>query len=337
MDNAKLSSDPVFSVIIVNFNGGDYLQGAVDSLKKQTFQDFELFVVDNASTDGSMEKLDISGLSNVQLMPETENHGFAKGNNLAAAKAKGDWLVMLNPDAVADESWLEKIKDGIDRFPDTKMFASAQYSLDEPSLMDGAGDCYHVFGIPWRGGYGRPVEEMPDEGECFSPCGASAAFHRQTFLDAEGFDESFFCYCEDVDLGFRLRLMGHRCIFLPQAMIHHAGSALSNKVGDFAVYHGTRNRLWVFVKNMPFFAFWLMIIPHFGMTFLIYLRGMQTGRAKAVRKAWLASWSSLSLLMSKRKDVQTTKTKGSFDVLGQMGWNIFRLFLRKTDVKSIQR
>jgi len=193
-----------FSVVIVNFNGGEYLQGAVDSLKKQTFQDFELFVVDNASSDGSMEKLDISGLSNVQLMPETENHGFARGNNLAAAKANGDWLVMLNPDAVADESWLEKIKDGIDRYPDTKMFASAQYSLDEPSLMDGAGDCYHVFGIPWRGGYGRPVEEMPGEGECFSPCGASAAFHRQTFLDAEGFDESFFCYCEDVDLGFRV-------------------------------------------------------------------------------------------------------------------------------------
>ena len=136
----------------------------------------------------------------------------------------------------------KKIKDGIERFPDTKMFACAQYSLDEPSLMDGAGDCYHIFGIPWRGGYGRPVEEMPEEGECFSPCGASAVFHRQTFLDVEGFDESFFCYCEDVDLGFRLRLMGHRCIFLPQAMIHHAGSALSNKVGDFALYHGTRNR-----------------------------------------------------------------------------------------------
>ena len=337
MNRVESTDKPFFSVIIVNFNGCDYLQGAVDSLKNQTVQDFELFVVDNASSDESMEQLDVSGVSNVHLMPEAENHGFAKGNNIAAAKAKGEWLVMLNPDAVADESWLEKIKDGIDRYPDTKMFASAQYSLDEPSLMDGAGDCYHVFGIPWRGGYGRPVEEMPSEGECFSPCGASAAFHRQTFLDAEGFDESFFCYCEDVDLGFRLRLMGHRCIFLPQAMIHHAGSALSNKVGDFAVFYGTRNRFWVFVKNMPALAFWVMLLPHLGMTFLIYLRGIQTGRAKPVRKAWMTSLHSFSSILIKRKDVQATKTEGSFDVLGQMSWNIFRMFLRKTDVKSMQR
>lgn len=332
MDNAKLSSDLVFSVIIVNFNGGEYLQGAVDSLKKQTFQDFELFVVDNASSDGSMEKLDISGLSNVQLMPETENYGFAKGNNLAAAKAKGDWLVMLNPDAVADESWLEKIKDGLDRYPDTKMFASAQYSLDEPSLMDGAGDCYHVFGIPWRGGYGRPVEEMPGEGECFSPCGASAAFHRQTFLDAEGFDEGFFCYCEDVDLGFRLRLMGHRCIFLPQAMIHHAGSALSNKVGDFALYHGTRNRLWVFVKNMPLIGLVFMSGPHLFATFYIYIRrGCEASYLQAVQ----SGFKEFASVWKRRKNVQKGKKLNSMQILKQMAWNPHLLSYRKTDVRKI--
>ncbi len=321
-----------FSVIIVNFNGGEYLQGAVDSLKKQTFQGFELFVVDNASSDGSMEKLDTFGLANVQLMLETENHGFAKGNNLAAEKAKGDWLVMLNPDAVADESWLEKIKDGIDRFPDIKMFASAQYSLDEPSLMDGAGDCYHVFGIPWRGGYGRRVEEMPGEGECFSPCGASAAFHRQTFLDAEGFDESFFCYCEDIDLGFRLRLLGHRCIFLPQAMIHHAGSALSNKVGDFALFHGTRNRLWVFIQNMPMIALMTMLIPHLIATIAIFVvRGFEKKYLEAI-------WSGVAggtKALQRRRKVQSNKKLNSFDIVKQMSWRPIRLVTRIADVREL--
>ncbi len=324
---------PFFSVVIVNFNGGDYLQGAVNSLKCQTFQDFELFVVDNASSDTSMETLDVSGLGRVHLMPEAENHGFAKGNNIAAKLANGEWLVMLNPDAVADESWLEKIADGIERHPKVKMFASAQYSLDEPNIMDGAGDCYHVFGIPWRGGYGRPVSEMPNEGTCFSPCGASAVFHLQTYLDAGGFDEAFFCYCEDVDLGFRLRLQGETCVFLPQAMIHHAGSALSSQVGDFAVRYGTRNRFWVFVKNMPPIAFWLMLFPHLGMTLLIYLRGIQTGRAKSVRVAFVKGIKELKPVLKDRKTVQSKTSVNSFKLMAQMSWNPLFFLMRKVVVR----
>lgn len=323
---------PFFSIVIVNFNGGDYLQGAVDSLKRQTRQDFELFVVDNASSDTSMETLDVSDLQAVHLMPEAENHGFAKGNNIAAKRAKGEWLVMLNPDAVADESWLEKIADGIERHPTVKMFASAQYSLDEPGIMDGAGDCYHVFGIPWRGGYGRPVSEMPDEGTCFSPCGASAVFHLQTYLDAGGFDEAFFCYCEDVDLGFRLRLQGETCVFLPHAMIHHAGSALSSQVGDFAVRYGTRNRFWVFVKNMPPIAFWIMLMPHLGMTLLIYLRGIQTGRAKSVRLAFIDAVAGLKPVLQERRKVQVKAVCNSFDVLARTSWDLTKMLSRKSDV-----
>ncbi|WP_382168956.1 glycosyltransferase family 2 protein [Hirschia litorea] len=327
---------PTFSVVIVNFNGGDYLQAAVNSLVQQSYKDFELFVVDNASSDGSMERLDTSGIERVHLMPEETNHGFAKGNNLPAKLAKGEWLVLLNPDAVADEDWLLKIKEGIEAYPFAKMFASAQYSLDEPGIMDGAGDCYHVFGIPWRGGYGRPASEMPQTGECFSPCGAGAVFHRQTFLSVGGFDESFFCYCEDVDIAFRLRLQGERCVFLHQAMIHHAGSALSNQVGDFAVRYGTRNRLWVFVKNMPFFAFWIMLIPHLGMTLLIYLGGILTGRAKCVRLAFIEAAKGLMLILQARKKVQCDKKLNSLELLRCMSWSPIFFLTRKSDVRPVK-
>ncbi len=323
---------PTFSVIIVNFNGGEYLQAAVDSLKRQSFRNFELFVVDNASTDGSMERLDSTGLERVHLMPEAENHGFAKGNNIPAKRAVGEWLVLLNPDAVADEDWLLKIKQGIDEFPFAKMFASAQYSLDEPGIMDGAGDCYHVFGIPWRGGYGRPASEMPQTGECFSPCGAGAVFHRQTFLNVGGFDESFFCYCEDVDLAFRLRLQGERCVFLHEAMIHHAGSALSNQVGDFALYHGTRNRLWVFLQNMPPISLALMFMPHLATTFYIYLRrGCEKTFAKAVRDAF----RDMSSCMARRKIVQNRRELNSWQILRTMTWNTRLLSKRRSDVRLL--
>ncbi len=322
---------PFFSVIIVNFNGGDYLQGAVDSLKRQNFQDFELFVVDNASSDTSMETLDVTGLDRVHLMPEAENHGFAKGNNLAAKLANGEWLVMLNPDAVADESWLEKIAGGIDKFPAIKMFASAQYSLDEPGIMDGAGDNYHVFGIPWRGGFGRSVSEMPNTGECFSPCGAGAVFHRQTFLDIGGFDESFFCYCEDVDLAFRLRLNGERCIFLHDAMIHHAGSALSDKVGDFALFHGTRNRVWVFLQNMPPIALFLFMPMHIIANLYIFAR---RGFEMTFIRAISASFKDYKSVMKRRKIVQASRKLGSLQIISMMTWNPRLLSNRLTDVRE---
>ncbi len=333
MQEVPNTDRPFFSVVIVNFNGGDYLQGAVDSLKRQTRQDFELFVVDNASSDTSMETLDVSDLQIVHLMPEVENHGFAKGNNIAAKRSKGEWLVMLNPDAVADESWLEKIADGIERHPKVKMFASAQYSLDEPGIMDGAGDCYHVFGIPWRGGYGRSVSEMPDEGTCFSPCGASAIFHLQTYLDVGGFEEAFFCYCEDVDLGFRLRLQGETCVFLPQAMIHHAGSALSNQVGNFALYHGTRNRFWVFIENMPPVALVCMIIPHLMMTFIIYLK---RGCEKEYRKGFSMALNGVGAALRRRQKKQLLRTQSSLQILMQMSWKLGLLFNRADDVKKIK-
>lgn len=329
---SEQESAPFFSVVIVNFNGGDYLQGAVDSLKRQTRQDFELFVVDNASSDASMETLDVSDLQTVHIMPEAENHGFAKGNNIAAKRAKGEWLVMLNPDAVADESWLEKIADGIERYPTVKMFASAQYSLDEPDLMDGAGDNYHVFGIPWRGGYGRPVSEMPEEGTCFSPCGASAVFYLHTYLDAGGLDESFFCYCEDVDLGFRLRLQGEICVFLPQAMIHHAGSALSNQVSDFALYYGTRNRFWVFVQNMPLIALIIFFLPHLASVGYIYVRrGCESSFAKAI----IDSFKGTLRVLKRRKNIQRMKKLNSISILRVMTWNVRVLSKRKPDVRKI--
>ena len=242
---------PTFSVIIVNYNGGDFVQGALTSLATQTRRDFEVILVDNASSDGSIDNLDTSGLPSFTLMAETENHGFARGNNLGAARAGATWLALLNPDAAARPDWLDRIASATARHPSVSSFASLQLAMGREGIMDGAGDNYLAFGIPWRGGYGRPVRDVPVEGECFSPCGAGAIYHRQTFLSAGGFDERLFCFCEDVDLGFRLRLLGETCIFLPDAVIDHFGGGTSDKVSGFAVHHGTRNRLWVYLKNMP--------------------------------------------------------------------------------------
>ncbi|KJS36971.1 MAG: glycosyl transferase family 2 [Hyphomonas sp. BRH_c22] len=327
---------PTFSVIIVNYNGGPFVQGALTSLAAQTRRDFEVILVDNASSDGSIDNLDTSGLPAFTLMAETENHGFARGNNLGAARAGGTWLALLNPDAAARPDWLQKIAEGQQRHPGTRMFASAQFDLMDPSRLDGVGDAYLILGIPWRGGFGRPASELPGEGECFSPCGAGAVFDRQLFLAHGGFDESFFCFCEDVDLGFRLRLAGETCVFLPEAVIHHVGGGLSGRVSDFATYHGARNRVWTYAKNMPAPLFWLTLPGHVLLSAYILVRGVMTGR---VRQTWLGMRDGvrgLSALQLRQKN-SPPRTVSLWALARAMAWNPLRMSQRKAHVREFRK
>lgn len=264
---------PLFTVVIVNYNGGEYLQAAVDSLAKQSFQDFELIVVDNASEDNSLISLKTQHIQSCRIEKLDKNVGFAAANNIAAQMGNGEWLALLNPDAVAEENWLMALKSAIDSHPDCKVFASCQISVEDLDMLDGAGDSYLAFGFPWQNGKGHRVDLLPDDNrECFSPSGASAVYFRHLFLSLGGFDERFFCYCEDVDLGFRLQRAGETCTFVRQAVVLHHGSALTERGSYFTLFHGTRNSIWVYLKNSPL---WLLVITLPGHLFIhlyIYVR-----------------------------------------------------------------
>lgn len=327
---------PLFSVVIVNYNGGPLVQKAIDSLRQQTRQDFEVILVDNASNDQSIDALNTAGLPRFDLMAEAENHGFAKANNLAARRATGDWLVLLNPDAQADPDWLDAIARATVRYPETRMFASLQYDAMRPSMLDGAGDAYLVFGFPWRGGFGRPAEEVPGEGECFSPCGAGAVFERHLFLQHGGFDERFFCFCEDVDLGFRLRLAGERCLFIPDAVIHHVGGALSGRESEFATFHGTRNRLWTYVKNMPAPLLFLTLPGHVILMAYLLLRGAMTGRGGAMWRGVRAGLKGLPEMRAARLSAPPRRNS-LWRIARAMAWNPFRMSQRRVHVRPQAR
>ncbi|MBA3069133.1 MAG: glycosyltransferase family 2 protein [Hyphomonas sp.] len=327
-----MTNTPDFSVLIVNFNGGKYVQGALDSLKAQTHRSFEVILVDNASADGSVDALDTSGLPAFTLMRETENHGFARGNNVAAAAAKGKWLAMLNPDAAARPDWLTRVLAGAQRHPGVTSFACTQIWMHDETKLDGAGDNYLLFGIPWRGGYRRPFSELPAEGTCFSPCGASAVYNRDTFVQAGGFDERLFCFCEDVDLGFRLRLEGETCVFLPDAVVAHAGGGLSDKVSGFAVRYGTRNRLWVYLKCMPMPLLILTLPGHLALTVAILLRGLMTGQFGDAVKGLADAVRELEPIWEDRRVVQARRVTGMRSLIGAMAWNPLEMLDRKTGV-----
>lgn len=245
---------PYISVIVVNYNSGPLLQACLQSLSQQDFIDFEVLVVDNASDDSSFQDAQATiptSDSRFYFISETENLGFAAANNRAAQQARGSWLALLNPDAVASVTWLSTLAKAASDYPDTDMFGSLQIRANDPTRLDGCGDCYHFTGFPYRGHEGHSTDLLPKTGEVFGPCAAAGFYLKSLFLELGGFYEPFFCYCEDVDLAFRMRLMGSHCIQLQEAIVHHHGSAIANNVSGFTIYHGTRNAMWMLIKNMP--------------------------------------------------------------------------------------
>jgi GT2 family glycosyltransferase len=218
--------------------------------------------VDNASTDNSLGVVE-NRWPEVRVIRMEKNVGFAAANNAAAHVAKGRWLALLNPDAFPAPDWFQALLTACETHPSRYFFASCQIQADNPNLLDGTGDQYSTGGIAWRRHHGRLVDEVPQlMDEVFSACGASAFYPRDAYLSVGGFDESFFSYLEDIDLGFRLRLSGYRCLYVPQARVFHVGSASLGVNSEFAIYHSLRNLVWVYFKNMPAPYFWKFFPVH---------------------------------------------------------------------------
>jgi len=325
---------PRFSIVIVSYQSADWIGACLDGLDRQTFRDFEIILVDNASKDPSLEIAGARELDNLRIIRNDTNLGFAAGCNRGAGAARGQWVIFLNPDTVARSDWLEQIADGQTRYPSVSVFASAQYELGRTDRLDGAGDAYFGFGIPWRGGFGHLANTLPQEGECFSPCGAAFVVRRSLFEASGRFDERFFCYCEDVDLGFRLRLMGERCVFLNKAAVDHKGSAISGRYSDFTVYHGTRNRMWTYIKNMPLGLLALTLPGHIVLTLYLLARSLSVGRFGPTWRGLKDGVKGLPTIWKSRgNQVQTGKR---VQIARAMSWNLNAMRNHRSQVREFE-
>lgn len=323
------------SVIIVSYQSGPTLARCLAALKAQTFQDFEILLVDNASSDGAPQAA-VAADPTLRFLEPGANLGFAAGNNLAARQARGRWLALLNPDAYAAPDWLEALMAGAARHPDVRCFTSLQMSADEPGLMDGAGDVMTSAGIPFRGGYRRRRPANLPEGEVFSACGAATFIDRDLFLGLGGFDERFFCYCEDVDLGYRLRLAGEATLLLPGAVVEHVGSASTGVRSDFSVFHGTRNRIWTFVKNTPPLLLWLTTPLHVAVTAGLLLLHARRGDAPPVIRGIKAALKreALDPILASRRELQAGRKAGSGEILRAMAIDPVAFFGRRIVIRK---
>jgi GT2 family glycosyltransferase len=303
--DGALAGPPEVLVVIVNYNGGALLVRAVASMKRQTFTDYRLVVVDNASSDDSIALLRDSH-PDVDVLPAGSNLGFAAANNLAVRTVRDSrWIALLNPDAFPEPAWLQTLVEAARNHPAVASFASRTVNSRNVANLDGAGDAYHISGRYWRRGYRCPAEHcyrQPEE--IFAACAAAALYARSAWELVGGLDDDFFCYGEDVDLGFRLQLAGYGCLYVPTAVAQHYGSAVTGEYSDFSTYYGQRNLMWVYVKNMPATLFWLLLPYHLILNVVAVLGLTLRGQGYVALKAKFDAVRGISRVWRKRSAVQ---------------------------------
>ncbi len=242
---------PRVSIVIVNYNGGTLLAECVASLAAQTFRDFETIVVDNGSTDASLDAA-AAGLAQSTIVRLEGNSGFARGNNLGMQRARGALIVTLNNDAQLAPSCLAELVAAADRHPEAGMFAPKILMSTDPTRIDSTGLLVYADGVyRARGWQELDGPAFAREEEVLMPC-AAVALYRRAMLDAVGtFDEDYFLYLEDGDLGLRGRLAGWRCWYVPAAVALHLKSSTAGKHSRVKAYYVERNRIYNLVKHAP--------------------------------------------------------------------------------------
>jgi hypothetical protein len=289
--------EPLVSVVVVNYNGRHLLEDCFRSLTHQSYRNYEMILVDNGSKDDSISFMK-EHFPNVHIVQLSSNTGFARGTNAGINEAKGEFILTLNNDTCVFSDFIEKLIQPMMREPAVGMCASKMISPDKK--INSTGICISRSGAAWdRGGFEEDHGQYDYEEEVFGPC-AGAALYRRIMLDEIGlFDEDFFLFMEDVDLAFRARLAGWKCMYAPEACVIHKHGGTAGYQSDLSIYYGNRNLLWYVVKNYPartFFLFlpWLAVrntadIPYYAkhgklLTILRAKRDMLLGIRKMVDK-----------------------------------------------------
>ena len=238
---------PLISVVVVNFNGKKFLDDCLSSLERQTFQGFEVILVDNGSSDDSVAFIQ-KKFPQVILVENGKNLGFAGGTNAGIRIAKGEFIFTLNNDTIADPRMLEEIVRPMQM--DSGIGVCGTKMLLPDGRINSTAICISRSGAAWDRGMGEPDDGQYDKTEeVFGAC-AGAALYRRSMLDEIGlFDEDFFLYMEDVDLAFRVRLGGWKCVYVPSSRVVHIHGGTAGFKSELATYYGNRNLLWIVCKN----------------------------------------------------------------------------------------
>jgi GT2 family glycosyltransferase len=309
-----MTDRPLASVVIPNWNGAHHLPVCLDALRAQTYPNVEILLVDNGSTDGSHALVE-EQYPEVRLLALDRNLGLTGANNVGFAAARGEILISLNNDTEADQRFVEALAAALQEHPEAGMAAAKIRLFDRRDVIHSAGDGYGADGIPFNRGVWQPDKGQFDEpGWIFGGCGGAVAY-RRAMLDRSGgsaqsrpFDESFFMYCEDVDLNWRAQLAGWRCWYVPEAVVYHKLSATGG--GPIASFYTGRNTLWVIAKDYPgalLHKYWARIVDAQWSIARDALRAWRGVAARARLRGQLAGVLGCLQMLGKRRAIQAAR------------------------------
>lgn len=315
--NNELKMQINIAVVIVNYNSSTYLLKALKALTKQNFKPQQVIVLDNASQEALPAEIETLDLP-LQIVVSPTNLGFAAGNNKAIEHLEPqiNWIALLNPDAYPHEDWLTEMVNAIKAHPQYAFMGSKLICEKEPHLLDGTGDVYHISGKAWRKNHRQPLACDDNElKEIFSPCAAAALYRRDAFMAVQGFDEHYFCYYEDIDLAFRLRLLGYKGCYVPKSVAEHTGSATTKRHSDFYTYHGHRNLVWTYLKNMPLSLLLVTLPLHIALNLATVFLFTIRGQTATILKSKKDALKNIKRILKQRQIIQSTRTVSTSDLL----------------------
>jgi len=299
---------PTISVIIPNWNGKDFLEDCLFAMRRQTFRDFETILVDNGSTDGSVEYVR-KQFPEVTLLALPNNLGFTGGNIAGYAEARGSLITLLNNDTEAHPSWLDEIYKASQAYPGAGSFASKMMYFDQRERVENCGFDLGIEGTTVD--LGRDELDGPEWARArkvFGACGGAVAYRRRMLEEVGFLDPDFVMIYEDADLSFRAQLRGHECVYVPGAIVYHRYRVTISKAPSRQVYYSQRNIELVYLKNMP-----LGLILQSAPQRLLYEVGAaiyfsKQGAGSAFFRAKLDVLKLLPSILQKRTQIQEGKT-----------------------------
>lgn len=305
------------TLIVLNYNGKKFLETLLPSIRKQTFRDFDILLVENGSTDDSAEYVR-QNYPEVVILTIEKNIGFSRAVNFGFKHAKGTLAVLVCNDNRMDEHWLEELVTAAQR-DERGIFSTRNMDFSHPEVIDDVGGTNNILGYPIAiGHHERMGPAYEGVREVFAPCGNCFIISRQLFLDLGGFDEHYFGYLEDSDLGWRARLFGYRSYCVSSAVAYHMLSATWGRESSTKRYLIERNRLYMMAKNFSMttlIKLFPLLLVFEMVKFAFFLLTGNFSECKVLLRAYWWNLSHPLALRQQRKAVQSKRVRTDREIL----------------------
>jgi len=316
-----MSENPLVSVIVLNYNAGELLLNCIESIKKSAYKNLEIIVVDNISTDKS-QKICKEKYPDIKLIQNDENFGYCEGNNIGIREAKGDYIIILNPDTIVESSWIEELISAYNKFGDG-LYQPKFFSLDEKLVLQSTGNMLHIFGFGFARDKGKISEEKIEAIEKINYASGTCLFTSKAVLDKVGLLDPFlFLYHDDLDLGWRAAQIGIDSFYVPKSIIYHAESyALKWSAKKF--YWLERNRKYCLLIHYSKETYAKMRLSLFLVDLCVWLFYLSKGFLGAKIRAELDIFRNRKAIKIRHKQLEKIKTISDKELIKNFPDKIF--------------